>query len=149
MPINLQPIDTLVCSTAANGLPGDWVGLAGLALVTSVMILGVFYIFATLLRHQNGVTFVKLELFEVFATLLIISALFAVVTTTCSVKVGWFFPHSLNSGSTIYNASLAYYDNVELKFAAWMEMQYLINLYVDQMASATPYSRPLDRKSVV
>lgn len=143
MPLSLPAIDPLICSAASSGIFDSWLGLAGLALITSAMMLVVLYLLATLFRSQNTVTFVKVEFFEIFATLVILAFIGIIGTSVCAVKVGWFFPHSLNQDKTLYATSMDYFDTVQNKFETWMHMQYLINLYVDQMASATPYSRPL------
>lgn len=139
----LPNIDNLICYLNPTDIFGSWFVLAGLALLTSVMILMFLYLIATLLRSQNTITFIKLEFYEVLSTLLIISLIAGVAGSACTVKVGWFFPASQNADNTTYGTAMAYYDEVAGKFQTWMHMQYVINLYLDQMASATPYSRPL------
>ncbi len=141
--VRLMPIDSLVCPAATSGIFDSWIGLDMLALVTSAIILIFLYLLATFFRSQNTMTFIKVEFFEIFTTLVILSFIIAVSTSVCTVKVGWFFPHSLNQDKTMYNVSMTYFDTVENKFETWMNMQHVINVYVDQMASATPYSRPL------
>ncbi len=148
MPIpQLPPIDTVVCPLAQglqfSNIYGDWFGLAVLALLASVFMLLVFYIMAAILRNENALMFIKCEFFEIFSTFFILSTFALVTSSLCTINVGSFFPNSENSDLTMYSVTMKYYYMVENKFETWMHMQYVINFYIDQMASVTPYSKPL------
>lgn len=53
----------------------SWQSLAGMALVTSAVILAFLYIFSVIFRNDNLKNFVKLEISEIFVTGVLISLL--------------------------------------------------------------------------
>lgn len=156
-------IDTLVCSAVqsdfnqgtinrvtAGILPG-WAGLAVLAFLASTVVLIFLYVLATILRNQNLHATVKFELYEIVATLVIIVFMIGFTKGVCGLQVGELIPVSPRSELLGEQwATLSIYKSTQLQFAAlsdfiraWMEMNYLLNFHLDQMASVTPYSRPL------
>lgn len=146
----LKYIDDVVCPLAQTlkagnwyALGEEWFALAALALFVSTMLLIFFYLIATALRNQSMLTFIKLELFEVLSSLLILVFIGGIVGLACAVKVGALFPDSVNAEKTMYAATMNYFDKVATKFEAWMELNYILNVQIDQMASVTPHARPL------
>jgi len=43
----------------------------------------------------------------------------------------------------IYDAAATYYERVDSDMSGWLGMNYILNMYIDQVASVTPYARPL------
>lgn len=132
----------------AGGLLPDWQQAMAIALITSVTLLTFIYILGVLLRNQNAINFVKLELYEVVFSAVLAGILVAVVSMMGSVTVSSVFslfpPSQLHEpGAGIYRASQDYYSQTGDKIIGWMAADYLLSIKIDQLASATPYSRPL------
>lgn len=141
---HILEINNLVCGTQVLPTEG-WAISAGLALLTSTMILMLLYLASILFKNEQFKAFIKFEFFELLATLALILVLVALVQGVCNLNVNAIIPTtgSFWSGLTIYEATQEYFIELERTFAAWMTMNYLINFHLDQMASVTPYSRPL------
>jgi hypothetical protein len=132
---------------------GLWVfaGYSGLALAASIVIIAFMYLWGTLFRNVQMLAYVKSELYEVFATGVLVIFLFAALAGMGGLTIGTFIPEEAipddSSGTTIntniYDAAAQYYERVELDMAGWLSMNYVLNMYVDQVASVTPYARPL------
>jgi len=132
-----------------NGLPPIepvlGVPTAVVALAASVMILIFIHILSTLLQNRNMTLYVKLELYEVVMSAVILIVIGTLVTSACTFKVGTLFPTNDDDlkDKTIYFAADQYFTDVGAMIAGWMQVNYVIGVYMDQMASTTPYSRPL------
>ncbi|MBU0533105.1 hypothetical protein KKB44_06450 [Candidatus Micrarchaeota archaeon] len=126
----------------------EWVGLAGLALAASITILSFLYMWAALFRNSQLNAYVKQELYEVVVSAVLVLFLFTAVGAMSGLKVSSFFPDELlpsdvDSTTTIYEATAKYYERLDTDMAGWLNMNYVINVYIDQIASVTPYARPL------
>jgi hypothetical protein len=53
------------------------------------------------------------------------------------------YPSGTVASTTIYEASGMYFERLDRDMSGWLQMNYFINVYVDQVASVTPYARPL------
>jgi len=142
-----------------------WAALSTGAILTSSMILIFAYLWGTLFRDANLVSFVKIEAYEIFATIAILIFVFGLVGILSNLTISFFIPETfvptgtsgvtgtvdeiaggckIESSDTIYRASEVYFTEcVGKDIAAWMNMNYILNIYVDHAASLTPYSRPL------
>lgn len=93
---------------AVFGLLGsDWMMLSVLALLVSLLMLSLAYIFANFLRNQPLLAWTKFEMFQIFATALILSMTYMAVVTTCSLDMGF-----LDDGSGSYLGK-SMYDIIE------------------------------------
>lgn len=131
-------------------LDTDWFQLTGLALMASVFVLAVVYLFGNLFRNQNLLNAVKFELSEVFVTVLLIAAVKVLTVAVCSISVYDALPIpstttdiGINPDSGVYEAVENYFLAVGEKLGGWMGTNYGVNIWIDQLASVTPYSRPL------
>jgi len=89
---------------AVFGLLGsDWMALSVLALLTSLLMLSLAYVFANFLRNQPLLAWTKFEMFQIFATALILSLTYMAVVTTCSLDMGF-----LDDGSGSYASKSMY-----------------------------------------
>jgi len=153
----------MVAGSAA--LPGSdtalwmYAGLAALALATSAVILAFIYVWGSLFRNNQLLAYVKSELYEVMVTAIMIPMIYIAVGAMGVLTVGSIIPDALTPDSSswiysgtsistesttlIYDAAAHYYQRVENDMAGWLEMNYIMNMYVDQVASITPYARPL------
>jgi hypothetical protein len=145
--------------TGSAGLFGSGLGLwpyailSGMALGVSVVILAVMYLWGTLFRNTQMHAYVKSEMYELGLTAIMIPMIYGAVMVMATLTVGSFVPADLvpgtsgnvttNSNTLIYDAAAHFYQRVENDMSGWLEMNYIINMYVDQIASVTPYVRPL------
>jgi hypothetical protein len=125
----------------------SWQALAGMALVVSSVLLAFLYIFSVLFRNENLKNFVKLEISELFITALIISLLIGGVGALGQFKYASLVPASAvpahMADANVYNVTETYFRQVGSDMAQWLELNYILGVYVDSLASVTPYARPL------
>lgn len=138
---------------ASNVALWSYAALAAMALGVSVVILGFIYVWGSLFRNAQLHAYVKSELYELAITAIMIPMIYGAVASMGSLTVGSFMPPELipgpgggvstNQNTLIYDAAAHYYQRVENDMSGWLEMNYIINMYIDQVASVTPYARPL------
>jgi len=149
----LQPTDIIV-GGMAGGLWG-WAALAGLALATSAVILACIYLLGVLFRNAGLSANAKAELYEVIVTAIMIVFIYMGLGAMSNLAIGSFLPTEMIPGmdpdtglavspnANVYDVTAKYYRQVDKDMAGWLEMNYILNMYVDQIASITPYARPL------
>jgi hypothetical protein len=143
-------LPTLACQLE-SGLGAflcNWQSIAGLALVTSAVILAFLYLFSTLFRNENLKNFVKVEITELFMTTALVIILIIGIGAVATLEVGTFVPDAdlpvgVAASSNIYTVTEGYFEEVGSDMGAWLEMNYILGVYVDSLASVTPYARPL------
>ncbi|NYZ77699.1 hypothetical protein H0O02_05305 [Candidatus Micrarchaeota archaeon] len=147
---------------AGSGLSGgywSWVALSGAALVTSAVILAFIYAWGTMFRNSSLTSYVKLEIYELVVTALLVMLVLAVAGSLSTFELGKLIPASLiqpsgggllvpdecsiTSSDTIYKITETYFKCVGNDMESWLNMNYILNMYVDMGASVTPYARPL------
>jgi hypothetical protein len=134
-------------SPPCNGL-WEWTGLAGIALTASAAILAFIYMWATLFRNAQMNAYVKQELYELLVSAVMVVLIYAAVGAVGDLTLGYFlpvdmYPSGTVASTTIYEASGMYFERLDRDMSGWLQMNYFINVYVDQVASVTPYARPL------
>ena len=147
----MKDVQTLIEGVANAAQGGTYLGSVvqgwemalGAALIASVMILTFIYIIGVLLRNQNAVSFVKLELYELAVSAILAGVIIALVVAAAALKVGFIVPFSDNKDLSIYAATEKYYQDVGERMIGFMTTDYYIGSIMDNLASATPYSRPL------
>jgi len=143
-------VGTLACTKSGGifGLLCGWQMAAGSALVASAVLLAFIYMLSVLLRNDNLKNFVRFEMNEMFVT----AALVVVVLMAVSMVSGLSFvslfkpqyvPRGVAASANIYNITETYFVRVESDMSAWLEMNYILSVYMDSLASATPYPRPM------
>ncbi len=125
-----------------------WAALSGMALAASVAFLAAMYLWATLFKNPQLTSYAKQELSECVITAFLILIIFGMIGGLSSMQIGSYVPDMLlpegvYPNTTIYEATQLYYERVEADMSAWLNLNYVMGIYVDQMASVTPYSRPL------
>lgn len=126
----------------------DFVALSGAALVVSTVMLAAMYVWASFFRNQQLNALVKTELYEIGISAILVVILAGAVGGMHQMRVSTFLPSNLwpdgiDGSTTIYKASGMYFDQVEKDMTSWLTVNYFINMYVDQVASVTTYTRPL------
>lgn len=128
----------------------SWESVAMLALMTSVAILAFLYIFSVLFRNDNLKNFVKLEISELFITGILVIMLVTGIPGIAKLTYGSFvsvppedMPEGVTADSNIFNVTETYFNEVGTDMGQWLELNYILGVYVDSMASVTPYARPL------
>ena len=147
MPNGMLTPDEIILNGAAGGL-WDWAGLCGIALSVSAVLLAFIYVWATLFRNIQLISYVKQELYELVVSGILVLLLFSAVGAMGNITLGTFLPDDMipvgvSPDTNVYNASARYYQQVDKDMSGWLELNYILNIYVDQTASVTPYARPL------
>ncbi len=148
VPPDSTSLQIFVCSgsAASSTFWTNWVPLWPLAIVVSVILLTFLYTISYFFKTDNIRGFVKLELFEVFASVIITGSFIAVIIPVCSLTLGAVFPSITDpavSSLGFYSTTETYFTTITEKLESWMHVNYGLNLWLDQLASITPYSRPL------
>lgn len=160
----IKSIDDIISGATGEGY-WSWAALSTGAIVASSMILIFAYLWGTLFRDANMVSFVKIEMYEIAATIAILFFVFALLGILSQLTISFFIPEpfiptgtsgvtggieeiaggcKIEPTDTIYKVSEVYFNEcVGEDISAWMNMNYILNIYVDHAASLTPYSRPL------
>lgn len=159
-------MDVIEGATAEMGDPTagsfwSWASLSGAALVVSSVLLAFIYLWGTMFRNPQMVSYVKLEMYELVVTVLIVIFVLGVVGSLSNLEIGSLLPHEfipegpstasdyyndcrIDPSDTIYEVAEVYFDKcVENDMSAWLNLNYILNMYVDMGASITPYGRPL------
>ncbi len=142
------PITSIPAFAASGGGFWSWVALCGAALLTSVVILAFIYAWGTLFRNNELISFVKLELYEVVVTAILVFYVIGIAGSLSNLGIGKLLPPSvLPSGvspdATIYEITENYFLEVGRDMEVWLNLNYVINVYVDMASSITQYARPL------
>lgn len=132
------------------GGSGVWwaAGLSGMAIMVSAVVLAFIYVWGVLFRNPQAETYVKQELFELFVSAVMVVLIFGAVGAVSTLRVGdilgsGMIPEGVDSGDSVYVTTAKYFERVDRDMQGWLELNYWLNMYVDQMASVTPYARPL------
>ncbi|MDO8554271.1 MAG: hypothetical protein Q7S22_05665 [Candidatus Micrarchaeota archaeon] len=141
-------LQAFICSQGAadSDFWTTWVPFWPLAIVASIMLLTFLYMFSYFFKTDTIRSFVKLELFEVFASVIIVGSFIAAMVPMCSLTLGAVFPSITDpaiSSLGFYDTTEKYFTSITDKIEGWMHVNYALNLWLDQLASITPYSRPL------
>ncbi len=141
-------LQDFICSGGAadSGFWTEWVPLWPLALMVSIVLLTAIYMVSYFFRTETLRGYVKLELFEVIASAVIVGCFLLAMIPACSLTLGYIFPNLPDpqlSNMGFYAATESYFGSVTEKIEGWMHVNYAVNLWLDQLASITPYSRPL------
>jgi len=125
----------------------NWQSTAVLALGTSGVILAFIYIFSVMFQNEGLKNFVKLELPELLITGILIAVIVAGVSGMSDIKASSLLGEdtvaAIGNDATLYNVTERYFEAVGNDMSAWLEMNYVLGVYVDSLASATPNPRPL------
>ena len=119
-----------------------------MALAASSLLLAFIYMWGSLFKNPQLMSYVKQELLEILVTGILIILLFAGIAAMAGMKVADFVPNQLlpsdvDSSVRVYDAAAKFYQHVDDDISGWLGMNYVLNMYVDQVASVTPYARPL------
>lgn len=139
--------DEIIAAGTAGGLWG-WAAISGVALMTSVVVLALIYLWGTLFRNSQLIAYVKSELTEVLFTGILMVMIYLAVGALNTLQVGSFLPDALlpqdvNPADSVFAVTSKYYEKVGSDMSGWLNLNYLFSMYVDQAASVTPYARPL------
>ncbi|MBD3210337.1 hypothetical protein GF318_03060 [Candidatus Micrarchaeota archaeon] len=144
---NLLNPEDIIVSGPAGGL-WDYFGLAGMALVVSSVIIAFIYMWGIIFKNTQITNYVKQEIFELVVSALIVILIYPSVLAMKDITVSFLLPPDLipdgvEPETSLYVATSKYYERIDQDMAGWLNMNYVMNVYVDQIASVTPYARPL------
>ncbi|MFH2106125.1 MAG: hypothetical protein ABII22_02610 [Candidatus Micrarchaeota archaeon] len=134
----------------------NWMPLAAAAMLASVVVIVLIYLFGVITRDPNANTFAKIELYEVFISFIIVLFLMGVLGSLCSVSIGKLLVVNqqapLPAGNDdidefldmdVFSAGEDYFEKVSADMEGWMVVNYFFAIWLDEAATITPYSRPL------
>ncbi len=140
--------DQIIGNACGGSALIDFTLLSGLAIAASIALLAALYLWAAIFRNQQLNAYVKSEIYELFITALLIIFIGGAVGAMSTIQVSDFLPYHLlpedvDSSTTVYAATYQYYEKVAEDMSGWLSLNYLLSMYIDQIASVTPYARPL------
>jgi hypothetical protein len=136
-----------IISTGATG--GFWEAAlnCGYALVVSSIVLAFMYIWAVFWRNQQMIGSVKLEMTELFVSVVLVSFVLSIAGSLSTINADMFVPSGLipsdAQNKNIYEITEMYFNATKNNFLGWAETVYEFNMWVDVSASITVYTRPL------
>jgi hypothetical protein len=153
MPFPLMDPQLIISNGAAGGL-WDWAALSGAALSVSGVILAFIYSWSVLFRNPSLEAYVRQEIYEVLVSGVLLVFIIGLVGAMSGLSLGSFLPAQLLPGggdattqvdayTNVYSATAKYYQRVTSDMEGWLNLNYFMNIIIDQMASITPYARPL------
>ncbi|MEW5996197.1 MAG: hypothetical protein AB1657_01225 [Candidatus Micrarchaeota archaeon] len=127
----------------AGFLP-DWQLLSAAALLVSVGTIALLYLINRFFQNSEGMGWAKLELYEVFITVVIMIGVFAAADLACNVRASWLFPApSAPQDYNIYEASNWYLDQFSSSIMDITTALYGLYSGLDMISSMTLTGRPL------
>ncbi|MDD5022819.1 MAG: hypothetical protein PHU63_01495 [Candidatus ainarchaeum sp.] len=125
---NIDVLDLEVANHMCSNAAFEWQSLIAAALFASVMVLVFFYLFAILFRNDKVIAWVKMEIYELISTALIVLALVIIIQGLCSFNVGWILSNfqaeqissQFSSSTNIYTVSSTYFHSVGDRLEKWM-----------------------------
>lgn len=136
-----------IISSGANG--GFWEAAlnCGYALIVSSIVLAFMYVWAVFWRNQQMIGSVKLEITELFVSVILISFVLTITGSLSTINADLFIPSSLipsdAQNKNIYEITEIYFNNTKDKLLAWIDIVYITAIPMDNLASVTVYTRPL------
>lgn len=152
---NSASVGAFACAQGGglSSLLCGWQSLAALALMTSIAVLVFLYLVSVLFRNENLKTFVKLEINEVLFGVLLVVVIIGLVgvvsdlSLTSILPTGYQFKdctgNPVPGDTNVYTATELYFNSTGCDMSSWLEMDYIMGVYMDSLASATPYPRPM------
>lgn len=164
-PVTLPPIglEQMVCSTpnlvgsgpvsgSVFGILGQsWVGLTLLALLVSLLILALLYVFANFLRNPQLLTWTKFELFQVIGTAAIFAFIGVIVFGMCNFNMSFldsspgshYIDPSTGQGLNMYQIVDNYFTYLEqMGGLIFLYLMYIVK-FINLLAKITWLSNPL------
>ncbi|MFA5412819.1 MAG: hypothetical protein WC350_05745 [Candidatus Micrarchaeia archaeon] len=128
----------------ANLVVPDWQLASGAALLASVALIVFFYLISKLFQNNEGLSWAKLELYEVFVTAIIIIALAGATNLACNAKASWLIPStSVPQDYNIYRGSVFYLEEFSDKIMLITTSLYAFYSWMDPITSMTLTGKPL------
>jgi hypothetical protein len=154
---NSGQIGAFACSQAAANplyqLTCGWQAMAGLAIAASTTLLVFMYVLSVMFRNENLKNYVKLEINELFFGAILIIVIVALVAMMADISYASIMPSANNLKDShgnaipvdvnVYSVTEEYFNITGDYMSSWMEMNYVMGVYTDSLASATPYPRPM------
>lgn len=127
-------------------LGGSWLNLTLLALLSSLLILIIVYLFGSFLRNQQLLTWTKFELFQVFGTAVILIFSIAWIVGICKFDMGFLSNPAANidyTGKTMYQIVDEYFGRLEtIGLVLFGYMMYIAKI-IAFLQKVTYFSNPL------
>jgi len=153
---NSADVGAFACTHGDNGLFQlicGWQSMAALAIAASTAVLALLYVLSALFRNESLKTFVKLEINELLFGVILVVVIISLVGAVSDLGVDSVLPsgyqfkdcagNPVASTTNIYTVTELYFNSTGCDMSSWLEMNYILGVYTDSLASATPYPRPM------
>lgn len=145
--IDVANIPGIGSGAATSGGLWEWTGLSVLALTLSTVLLCLIYLWGVLFRDSNLQAYFKTELLELFITGVIFVLIYSLMGAFSVIKVSTFLPPSfipsgMNADTSIWIALGGGLDMMLADMGQWLNLSYILNMALDQMAAITTNIRP-------
>ncbi|MGV8176830.1 MAG: hypothetical protein ACP5NX_03455 [Candidatus Bilamarchaeaceae archaeon] len=135
----------------AYGLGIDWFGISLLALLASVLIMVVFYLLSMLMNDRRALPTLKLELSELFVTLLILVFVGVAMRGMCSADTDilgpniWPFKDADDMPMVVplVQVPFVYFQEVSDGLYQALYVTHGASMFTDELANTTVYGKPL------
>jgi hypothetical protein len=147
--IDVADIPGIGSGAAAAGGLWEWAGLSVLALTLSTTLLCLIYLWGVLFRDSNLQAYFKTELMELFVTGVIFVLIYSLLGAFSVIKISTFLPASFLPSGPGFNPDasiwIALGNGLQMMLddmGQWLNLSYVLNMALDQMASITTNIRP-------
>ncbi len=145
-----QIVQNTACPPSAGAFQQflcGWQGTMVLALTVSAVFLAAFYILSVLMRNEGLKGFVKLEVSELFVTVVLVMILLGAMGAVSDLPFGSLVSSSKLPGVTdsasIYNVTDTYFNTLGDLIPYFLETDYVLGVMVDSFASVQSQPRPM------
>lgn len=127
-------------------------GLSGIALAVSTVIIAFLYMWGHLFRNSALVSYVKLELYELFVSAIIALFVIGAVQSLDTISIVGLVPTDLipadyagvtDSNRNVYTMTESYFRRVAEDMGQWLQLNYIMGTFADMLATLTINARPL------
>jgi len=139
-------VSDAICKGAGASFFPEWQLLSGVAILASVAIIVFLYLVNKFFQNAEGAGWAKLELYEVFVTVLIMVAVISATNVACNAKASWLFSYAnipAEYDHNIYEASVYYLDSFSGGVMRVTTELYAFYCFMDWLGSMTFTAKPL------
>lgn len=141
-------IQEVISGSATSGGLWEVAGLSALAAFVSAIIISFMYAWGILFRNPSLSAYAKAEIYELIISCILVVLIIASISSLSSLSVQNFLPKdllpsSIKPDTNIFQSAWDYYSEVSTEMESWINLNYVLSMYVDQLAAMTVHSRPM------
>ena len=145
-----QILASQICPSIENSffIP-DWQVYAGLAILVSAAILGVLYMFHKFFGNETGQAQVKLEVFELFASVFLVFVVIIILDASCSIQIGSILSPEGFEHMNIFEAAAATLNDFSKDLIISTSLLHLVYIPFDYLTTITLTQHPMGMGTVL